>query len=345
MGGNCQCEQNAPAPCRGGANFTVTRLSDVEVEPTSEQVMPGAPCDMREQQVEPCGMDATPEPCPRLRLARWKPPAASRPSHSEVPSEAPSGKEVDSQMSPIEESDCMSQSTCGTAADVAETTRLLLTSNGLSTAKLKSEFRRLLGDDPGSKTAWYIPTAALAESWTQRDVRQAAAKLQASFNLGRVEIIDVEHVKGESLIKALAELGGVDVVWAEAGNTYALRHHLRTSGADDLIREALYGGALYVGSSAGSIVAGRTVQMAFWKDWDDRTAGFAINVDWDDAKLARGLDLVGGRSFFPHANGPYGSREWQDAQARKHGHTDHEVVRLRDGEAFLIEEGRVSFIS
>ena len=35
----------------------------------------------------------------------------------------------------------------------------------------------------------------------------------------------------------------------------------------------------------------------------------------------------GGRSFFPHANGQYASKEWQAAQAKKHGH-DHEIISM-----------------
>ncbi|CAE7945113.1 glpV, partial [Symbiodinium necroappetens] len=104
--------------------------------------------------------------------------------------------------------------------------------------------------------------------------------LQGEFGLSRVEVIDVEYVKGDDLKKAVAALGKVDVVWAEMGNTYALRHHLRDSGGDQLVFDAMDAGAIYVGSSAGSIVAGRTVQMAFWKDWDDKTAEGTIDVDW-----------------------------------------------------------------
>ena len=121
------------------------------------------------------------------------------------------------------------------------------------------------------------------------------------------------------------------------GNTYALRHHLRQSGGDVHVYQAIDAGAIYVGSSAGSIVAGKTVQMAFWKNWDDKTAEGTIAVDWDDRDNASGLDIAGGRSIFPHATGPYARKSWQDAQAKKHGHDDHEVIRLPDGEGYVID--------
>ena len=54
------------------------------------------------------------------------------------------------------------------------------------------------------------------------------------------------------------------------------------------MRELVAGGAIYVGASAGSIMAGRTVQMALWKNWDDQTCEGTVSVDWTDAEVARG---------------------------------------------------------
>jgi hypothetical protein len=62
-------------------------------------------------------------------------------------------------------------------------------------------------------------------------------------------------------------------------------------------------------------------------------------VQWDDPKTAAGLDLAGERSIFPHANGQYGNPAWQQKQAERWGHTDHEVVKLADGEGVVIEDG------
>jgi hypothetical protein len=144
-------------------------------------------------------------------------------------------------------------------------------------------------------------------------------------------------------------------------------HHLWNSGGAEVIQDLVAKGAIYVGASAGSIMAGRTCQMALWKvcarplprtrankddrllsivdshpgtilqDWDDKTCEGTVDVDWNDKGVARGLDLALGRSIFPHANGQYADKGWQQAQARKHGHTDHEVVALADGHGLVIE--------
>ena len=66
-----------------------------------------------------------------------------------------------------------------------------------------------------------------------------------------------------------------------------------------------------------------------------------MSADWSDKEIAKGLDLAGGRSIFPHANGQYASKAWQEAQAKKHGHTDHEVVALADGHGLIIDGDKV----
>mmetsp|Transcript_112723 Transcript_112723/g.283466 ORF Transcript_112723/g.283466 Transcript_112723/m.283466 type:complete len:268 (-) Transcript_112723:37-840(-) len=226
------------------------------------------------------------------------------------------------------------------AVNSARGHRLVLTSNGLTSSSLQSEFQRMLGNSPERWSLWYIPTATLNDGGTLLTVSRTVARLQSDYSFGRVEVIDPERVNGSALRSRVAGLGQDLVIWAESGNTYALRYHLRQSGGDALVYELMDQGAIYVGSSAGSIVAGRTVQMAFWKNWDDRSAGGTISVNWTDPATAKGLDLAGGRSIFPHANGRYANKTWQDEQARRYGHTDHEVVKLADGEGFVIDGSR-----
>lgn len=183
----------------------------------------------------------------------------------------------------------------------------------------------------------YISTAALAEGLPSFVVNQMAAGLRREFGLREVKVIDVAQVKGKQLEDQVAQLPAVDAVYLEFGNTYALRHHLRDSGGDEIVRRALDAGAVLVGSSAGSIVLGKTVQTAFWKNWDDKTAKGSISDNWGDPAVAAGLDLCQGRSIFPHASGPYADKAWQDEQQRRYGHSDHEVVRLADGQGLLID--------
>jgi len=218
--------------------------------------------------------------------------------------------------------------------------KIFLCSNGPTTRALSDALSSLIGPDPQEATCWYIPTAPIHDGMPGLPEQQVPS-IRQTFGLKQVLSIDPERVTGDLLRTKVAKLNP-RIIWAEMGNTYALMHHLRKSGGDEIIKELVAKGTVYYGASAGAIVGGRTVQMAFWKDWDDKTVSGQVDGSiWNDAATARGLDLANGRSIFPHANGQYGNPRWQNAQAEKHGHTDHEVVRLADGEGIIIENGEM----
>ena len=221
--------------------------------------------------------------------------------------------------------------------------RLILTSSGLSSSALQNELQRMLGDRSSPKSCWYIPTAPLRDGWSKRQAQEQMASVGRQFNL-QCTWIDVEYTKGAELKAAIEKVGKVDVIYAEMGNTYNLCYHLWNSGGAELIKKLMDSGAIYVGASAGSIMAGRTCQMALWKDWDDQSCEGTVSVDWSDKEVAKGLNLAGGRSIFPHANGQYADAKWQQAQAQRHGHTDHEVVALQDGHGIVIEGDAVKIL-
>lgn len=225
-------------------------------------------------------------------------------------------------------------------AEGAVSRRALLTSIGLATRALQQEFGRLMGSCAG-KTALYIPTAGLGSDWPSRILSQRAGQLQ-SFGFREVRTIDIAQVQGEQLQREFEELQP-SCIYLDVGNTYYLLHHLRSSGADKLITQAADEGVLLLGASAGSICLGETAQIGLWKDWDDRTCKGIEDV-WQDWEKARGLQLLGGRSIFPHAQDMYASKQWQDEQRRKHGHDDLAVIPLTNGEGVVIDGDEVRMV-
>lgn len=220
---------------------------------------------------------------------------------------------------------------------------LILTSNGLSSPALQHAFINMLGGaDLSKKTGWFIPTAQ--QGWSEEQGRKYMQSIQQAFGVGRLEWIDVQSVKGDALKQAVTNLGKVDFVWLEQGNTYNLAYHLWDSGGAQLVKALVEGGSLYIGNSAGAIMAGRTIQTAFWKDWDDKTCAGTVDLDWSQHENARGLDLVGSRSIFPHASGQFANTSWQREQAKKHGHTDHEVLAVPDLQGIIISGNLVQFV-
>ncbi len=140
------------------------------------------------------------------------------------------------------------------------------------------------------------------------------------------------------------------LIYVEGGNTFWL-HYCLNKGSEDwsrLICEACCctdsderRPALYVGKSAGAIVAGKYVETATWKGWDDPSIVPGLET-YDDWKGSRGLDLVGGVSVFPHM-----SEDWVELVNDKKGSLDgDEMITLQEQEAYCIEGSlHDSFIS
>lgn len=70
-----------------------------------------------------------------------------------------------------------------------------------------------------------------------------------------VEDIDIEG-KSEEVIRILFK--DIDVMFVGGGNTLYLLYHSRQSGFDNLVKEFVDSGKVYIGSSAGSVIMGPT---------------------------------------------------------------------------------------
>ncbi len=154
------------------------------------------------------------------------------------------------------------------------------------------------------------------------------------------------------------------IIYVEGGNTFWL-HHCMTKegkGGEDwmrLIHDAVHvhanddgddskadsnrRPALYIGKSAGAIVAGKYVETATWKGWDDPSVvpGKETYKDWiydpnsTSGWNSLGLNAVGGASLFPHMND-----DWLDLVEEKRsslGDGDGPLYCLQEWDACCIE--------
>jgi len=222
----------------------------------------------------------------------------------------------------------------------------MLLSSGLTTPELEANFRGMLREsaagaepcitmvvtaqmapsneaDPPSECK---PTSA-GEKRRRRwyEARKKGRLLGAQLGV-EVHCIDCAQTQGTDLEQ---ELEGAHCIWVTGGNTFFLLQHMRSSGLDRLIRGRLAAGALYVGCSAGAIVAGRSAATAMWKGWDDPAA--ATETDWSDPASLQGLGLAAEHSFFPHYD-----PQWAELVRSRLVELDHSLVCLEDlGEAFV----------
>ena len=134
----------------------------------------------------------------------------------------------------------------------------------------------------------------------------------------------VKHAVGDHVPKGADALGAWDphVVLVDGGNTFWLRRCM-----EDWLDAFRGSSAVYVGVSAGAICAGKHVDTALWKGWDDPS----IVEDIDDWSGVLGLDLADGASVFPHASAEYDGLVADRTEAR------HEpLLKLDEGAAYVV---------
>ncbi|MCD4705299.1 peptidase E [bacterium] len=61
-------------------------------------------------------------------------------------------------------------------------------------------------------------------------------------------------------------LGRYDVIMVEGGNVFYLLKMVRESGFDNVIKDLINKGVVYIGSSAGSYIAGASIVTGTWSD-------------------------------------------------------------------------------
>lgn len=172
----------------------------------------------------------------------------------------------------------------------------------------------------------YVPTAAYGENWEPDPATDILPFSRAGFD---VEIYDL---RGKNRIQTENALDRSHVVFVGGGNTFFLLHHMHESGFFDAIGPRVAQGLVYVGSSAGAVVATPDI-------------GYAASVD-DPSKGGRhgdgGLGFVD-RPVLPHidhaAFAPY-VREIADAFEK----AGQEYYGLCDDEAVVLEDGVVRLV-
>jgi len=154
--------------------------------------------------------------------------------------------------------------------------KLFLTSAGLLPETIE-EFLKLLGKKPEETMLCFITTASHPEEnkWYVEKDRERLSEL--GF---KITEFDLKEENGESLKNKLEIF---DVIFVEGGNTFYLLKYMRESGFDKILKPFLDKGGIYLGVSAGTMVAGLNIESANWKHMDKNIV---------DLKDLMGLKLV-----------------------------------------------------
>lgn len=131
-------------------------------------------------------------------------------------------------------------------------------------------------------------------------------------------------------------LGEVDGVYVAGGNTFALLSAMRSTGSDKLIVERVRAGLPYIGSSAGSIVAGPSIEPASLMDDPNEAPELTDH---------HGLGLVS-TVVIPHADGalpPY-PIELIEKTVQRYG-SAFDLTLIRDDQALRVEDAAVEIVA
>jgi len=204
----------------------------------------------------------------------------------------------------------------------------LLTSNGLSNPSIAHSLAALLKSrkPEGNPKVMYVPDAGVGNGGTVNAMFQHARMKLSQLGISQVICTELRTTTPASLA---AQLEGVDCIYCDMGNTFYLRHQMRTSGFDRLVPQLVKEyGVVWFGSSSGSICAGRTISTALWKGWDDPGQG----KEWDQTRTDyAGLDLLDGKSFFPH----FEASQFGRLVEQRRRDLDHELVVIDEETAYI----------
>ena len=161
--------------------------------------------------------------------------------------------------------------------------KIVLTSCGIINEKLKHDTLSLFDKDIKRVKGLYITTAIDGEN--SKDQSWIEEEYNSIINFGILKENITEYKIGNPI-----SINEYDAIYMLGGNTFYLMAKIREYNFDKIIYEALKNNTVYIGSSAGSIVLGKTVEIA-------------LNYDENEVNLTdySALNIVDG-VVIPHAN-------------------------------------------
>ena len=193
--------------------------------------------------------------------------------------------------------------------------KLLLTSDGLSSKKIRKEFLKLLDKPADETTVLMMHTAT--KKWQNKYVR----KVMEQLVLAGIKKKNIYEANIPKNIKA-SNFKDFDVFFSFGGNTYYILDRVRKTGFDKYIKKFVRKNKVYIGLSAGSIIVHKSIEIAGWgKDRDINEIGL---------RDLKGLNITN-IAIFPH----FKEKRRKEINLFKKN-SPYPIVELKDKQAFLI---------
>ena len=122
----------------------------------------------------------------------------------------------------------------------------------------------------------------------------------------------------------------IDVIYVCGGNTFAILNKLRETNLDNFIKKQVADGAIYIGVSAGSIIAGPSIEIAGWGSEGDRN------------EIA--LENFAGFNFVDIAVFPHFHKELRGEVDEFRKKVSYKVIELTNDQALFVKGDTVCLI-
>ena len=169
----------------------------------------------------------------------------------------------------------------------------------------------------------HIITAVNKEPNKSYYLQEQAEMGQLGF---QVEEVDLEG-KTQEQLRGL--LGDKDIIYVQGGNVFWLLKHVRASGFDQVVKDLLAKGTIYIGVSAGSYICCPTIEMSFWKR---------------EQKELFGLTDFTGMNLIPFLLTVHYKSGFENLLKEKIKTANYPVKILTDQQAILVHDDRIIFV-
>jgi len=200
-------------------------------------------------------------------------------------------------------------------------------------AGVESQFPGFAREDLTGKKVVFIPTAGLHEmSEKDREALDYINKTdkEALINLGFIiEDLEISSAPYDVIEKSISN---ADAIFVCGGSTFFLMQELKRKGIDKLISQHIEKGKLYMGTSAGSLIAQKDIVA---DGVDDPKFGPHLNGDYS---------ALGFIDFYLYVH--YGSHYWgdDDEYIRKYyAHLNYK--KLSDKQAITVDGEKIEVVT
>jgi dipeptidase E len=204
--------------------------------------------------------------------------------------------------------------------------KLLLTSAGITNQSIADALVELVGKPASEVKVGVVPTAENVEPGDKTLLLESITRLR-SWGIGWIDVVDPSAAE----VQWQDRLEQVDVVMVCGGNTFHLLDQARKTGFDSWMNDHL-GSKVYVGISAGTIIATPNIEVATIPPSDKNLPGLTdLNgMGWIDFEIEPHCDAKRFEVMKKYA---------ADKQRKVYAIDDQTAIKVVDKEIEVISEG------